>query len=112
MSSPRHDPADDRSVPNMSVGLFRVQPGPAAGKFLRGLFPGLLWGVGEFTAVWIVEWIMKPHWEYRNAVLAIWCAVVAAPTVLYIGRILQSMWQERGTAATARGTGLRHATRR
>ncbi len=64
-------------------------------RFLRGLVPHLVWGAGLFAAVWIVEWIVRPHWVYRNAVLAIWWAVIAGPTVFYIGGMLRSLWQNR-----------------
>jgi hypothetical protein len=95
MTSPHDDRAGDRPVPKMWGPLFRLRP-PSAGGFLRGLLPHLLWGLGLFVAVWIVELIVKPHWEYRNAVLAIWWGVVAGPTAFYIGGIVRSMWQERG----------------
>jgi hypothetical protein len=107
VTSLHYERADDRLVPKMWVRLFRTYPWRAAGSFLRGLLPGLLWGVGLFAAVWIVEWIIKPHWAYRNAVLAIWCGVVAAPSALYIGGVVQSIWQDRAAEAAARASELR-----
>ena len=79
MTSVSYDPADNRP----------------AGRFLRGLLPCLEWGAGLFMAVWIVELVVRPEWAYRKVVLAIWCAVVAGPTALYIGSILRTIWQDR-----------------
>jgi hypothetical protein len=99
-----YDPADDCSVPKMWVRLFRLNPRRAAGRFLRGLVPCLLWGVGMFIGIWLVELVVKPDWVFRRVVLVIWYAVVAAPTLFYIGNILRSNWQGRKTEASARGS--------
>ncbi len=107
MTSLHYERADNRLVPKMWVRQFRNYPRRAAGSFLRGLWPTLLWGLGLFVAVWIVELIVKPQWEYRNAVLVIWCAVIAAPTAFYIGDILRSIWQDRAAEAAARASDLR-----
>jgi hypothetical protein len=96
MTSPHDDRAVGRPIPKTRARPFRLDPRSAAGGFLRGLLPNLLWGIGLFVAVWVVELIVKPHWEYRKAVLAIWCGVVVGPTVFYIGAIVRSAWQERG----------------
>ena len=108
MSSLPNDPADARAVPNRWIRLIRLDPRRAAGCFLRGLRPCLQWGVGVYLAIWIVELIVKPDWAYRRVVLAIWYAVVAGPTVLYIGNILRSVWQDREMVAAARAADLRH----
>ena len=111
MSSLPYDPADDRAVPKMWLRLLRLDPRRAAARFLRGLLPCLQWGVGLFIAIWIVELIVKPDWVYRKVVLAIWYAVVAGPTVLYIGDILRSVWQDKEMEAAARASDLRRAKR-
>ena len=108
MSSLPYDPADNRAIPMMWVRLFRLDPRRAAGRFLRGLFPCLEWGVGVYMAIWIVELIVKPEWAYRRVVLGIWYAVVAGPTVFYVGNVLRSVWQDREMEAAARAADLRH----
>ena len=108
MSSLPYDPADDRAIRKMWVRSFRLDPRRTAGRFLRGLLPCLQWGVGLYMAIWIVELIVKPDWVYRMVVLAIWYAVVAGPTVLYIGNILRSVWQDRKMEAAAQAGDSRH----
>jgi hypothetical protein len=103
-----YNPADDCPVPKMWVRLFRLDPRRAAGRFLCGLIPCLLWGAGLFMGIWLVELMVRPDWAYRKVVLVIWYAVVAWPAVLYVGDILRSIWQDREMEAAARASDLRH----
>ncbi len=88
MAPLHYEPADERPVPSMWIRMSRVDSRRATGRFLRGLFPCLIWGVCLFLGIWIVELIERPDWAHRKLVLAIWSAVVVGPTVFYISTVL------------------------
>ena len=112
MTSLPYNPADSRPVSIMWGRLFRLHPQRTVGRFLRGLLPSLLWGVGLLTVTWIVDLIVKPEWAYPKVVQAMRCAVASGPTVCYVGGVLRSIWGNQRAGTTARANDLRHGKRR